>query len=260
MNRKLWRVGLVTLFALLLSGGIVALARGSAPQDVVVPYPSQSPAAPAMVAGTMYTPTTVITVTSTSDPDSGGSNTCYTTPGVGQTAYPLTCTLRRAIVEASSMDPISRPVLIKFNIPVADSGYTTDPAAYPDGVWRIVLDSTPGWDLPVVKGGGVIIDGDTQVAVGGRSDGPKIIIEGQDLQIGNVLSGVDDGNLVRGLALQGGGIHLGSHKNIIEDNSVFIPIAIGDRNRFRKSGKFQMLWLKMRNYRKTEHNRSLIGN
>lgn len=46
---------------------------------------------------------------------------------------------------------------------------------------------------------------------------------------------------------------------IIEDNSVFIPVAIGDRNRFRKSGKFQMLWLKLRNYRKTEHNRSLIG-
>jgi len=65
------------------------------------------------------------------------------------------------------MDGADRPILIKFNIPLTDAGYNSGL-----GVWKIEL----AGDLPYVKGGQVIIDGDTQGEIGGRTDGPRVII------------------------------------------------------------------------------------
>ena len=131
------------------------------------------------------TSVTTITVDSTADfASDGNSKTC---------ASATPCTLRRAINQAYSLTSNLRPVTIRFNIPTSDSGY--DPALE---TWKIQLDGTtlnPLRDL----NGSVIISGATQP--GGRSTGPKIIIDGQkNKNYGFVLR--NNGNVVRGVAMQ----------------------------------------------------------
>lgn len=164
---------------------------------------------------------TTITVTSTDDSDVSKSHTCYTTPGVGQTAFPDKCTLRRAIVEASSLPESARPVLINFNIPTSDPVYDTT-----QSIWKIVLNTAKpdGDELPAITGGQVIIDGTTQP--GGRTDGPSIFITANDietvaspslrLRLGEIAG--KDGYTVRGLGLQGFGISMVGSNNTIENN------------------------------------------
>lgn len=120
--------------------------------------------------GAVYTYTTVITVTSGTDPDDSPSKTCYTDP-YGPPGPPTSpFTLRRAIVEASALAESARPIQIRFNIPenVSDGWDNTL------GIWKIVLDTKDTVALGRLKDGQIIIDGSTQP--GGRSDGPKIII------------------------------------------------------------------------------------
>ncbi len=164
---------------------------------------------------------TTITVTSTDDSDVSKSHTCYTTPGVGQEAFPEQCTLRRAIVEASSLPDSARPVLINFDIPQSDPGYQSQAQ-----IWRIVLNTAApaGEELPPIGSGQVTIDGTTQA--GGRASGPNIFITANDLEtaaspslrlrLGETTS--DDGYTVRGLGLQGFGISMTGSNNTVEQN------------------------------------------
>lgn len=164
---------------------------------------------------------TTITVTSTDDSDVSKAHTCYTTPGVGQTAFPGECTLRRAIIEASSLPESDRPVLIDFDIPTTDDGYDAT-----QGIWRIVVNNTGATnaDLPPIEGGQVTIDGTTQT--GGRSEGPNIFITANYLEtvaspslrlrLGEIAG--DDGYTVRGLGLQGFGISMVGSDNLVEQN------------------------------------------
>lgn len=130
---------------------------------------------------------TVITVNSTADDyHDGKSKKC--------SAYPAEpCTLRRAINQAYSLTSGQRPVSIEFDIPTKDPGYNAGL-----GVWKIRLSGTTLYDLRELNGK-TTIDGSSQP--GGRSDGPKIIIDGR----GNKNNGFilrKDSNTVRGLAMQ----------------------------------------------------------
>jgi hypothetical protein len=213
MNRRMWQIILVLALALLVGGVTVAAAQGLArPGEAGSQAPhSGNQANDTVTAQTVYTYTTVITVTSTGDPDDSASSTCYT----GSWSDESPCTLRRALVEAGELSAGERPVLIKFNVPTTDTGYITTTAI--PGAWKI----EPIADLPSLKGSQVIIDGDTQGEIGGRTDGPKVIIRlypNDDLTLGYNLA--DSGNVVRGLALQEGGIYLYASDNVVEDNWV----------------------------------------
>jgi hypothetical protein len=104
-----------------------------------------------------------------------------------------------------------RPVTIAFDIPVSDAGYN---AAL--GVWKISLSGSSLYDLREVYGQ-TIIDGTTQP--GGRTTGPKIIVDG----LGNHNNGFilrQNDNVVRGLAMQNFDnthITISSDTNTIED-------------------------------------------
>ncbi len=148
---------------------------------------------------------TVITVTSSDDDYTDGkSKTCSDVP-VDQ------CTLRRAINQAYGVGAAARPVYIHFDIPTGDPGY--NPTL---GVWKIQLTGNTSYDLRELNGMAVL-DGSTQP--GGRSDGPKIILDGQgDKNHGLVLR--LDGNEVRGLAMQNfriSHITISSDDNLVED-------------------------------------------
>lgn len=167
---------------------------------------------------------TVITVTKTTDPSTSQSQTCYTTPGVGQTPFPNECTLRRAVVEARSLPAGSRPALIAFKIPLADPGY--DAATQ---TWKIQL--TPGSTLRRLEGGNITIDGHTQrTNVGGRTTGPTIVVTGTATT--SVFVWDHDDNIIRGLNLIGFGIVLNGSRNFVQGNwlglmpdgqSIFFP-------------------------------------
>ncbi|NOZ06070.1 MAG: hypothetical protein GXP41_06920 [Chloroflexi bacterium] len=146
-----------------------------------------------------------ITVNSTADDyHDGKSKKC--------SAYPTEpCTLRRAINQAYSLSSSNRPVTIQFDIPTTDSGYDSGL-----GVWKIRLTGSTLYDLRELYGK-TIIDGSTQP--GGRSNGPKIIIDGQ----GNKNNGFilrQGNNVVRGLAMQdfkNSHITISSDDNTIEN-------------------------------------------
>lgn len=167
---------------------------------------------------------TIITVTKTSDPNTSQSQTCYTTPGVGQTPFPNECTLRRAVVEARSLPAGSRPALISFKIPLADPGY--DAATQ---TWKIQL--TPNSVLRRFEGGDITIDGHTQrTNVGGRTTGPTIVVTGTATTA--VFVWDHDNNVIRGLNLIGFGIVLNGSHNFVQGNwlglmpdgqSIFFP-------------------------------------
>jgi hypothetical protein len=157
----------------------------------------------ALSAREAITATTWITVNSTMDDfNDGNSKTCLN-------ASP--CTLRRAINQAYPLTAPERPVAIVFDIPVTDTGYL--PAV---GAWKITLTGTTANALRELNGQ-TTLDGSTQP--GGRSDGPKIIVNGDDHKnYGLILR--NDQNEVRGLAMQSfleAHISISSSGNKIED-------------------------------------------
>ncbi|NJN66879.1 MAG: hypothetical protein HC884_09245 [Chloroflexaceae bacterium] len=177
--------------------------RTYTPPESALPIPTVQPRpVPGLPALTYHT---VITVTSTDDPNQSKSETCFT--GTASDRSP--CTLRRAINEVRTLKTITetKPLLIRFELPVTDTNYLEDL-----GVWKMTLDS----DEPLrVEGGQVTIDGRTQP--GERTDGldgPRIIITDSVEQF--TLDGGD--NLLVGLALQGVGLQVNGSNNFIEGN------------------------------------------
>jgi len=206
MIHKLWYAALVVLVALLLrASGAAGLEL--APQGLISPAASRHDDAPGsrvMVSAEAMSDTT-ITVTSTDDDYTDGkSKKCSDFPADQ-------CTLRRAINQAYTLSSGQRPVHIVFDIPTGDEGY--DPALQ---VWKITLTGTTAHDLRELYGK-TIVDGSTQP--GGRSDGPKIIVDGQGSKSKGLVLRQND-NEVRGLALQNfrnTHVTLSSDNNLVED-------------------------------------------
>jgi hypothetical protein len=122
---------------------------------------------------------------------------------------PFECTLRRAINEAYGAG--DRPVYINFDIPTSDPGYDSVL-----GVWKITLTGSTLYDLRELNGQ-TFLDGTTQP--GGRSDGPKIIVDGQGSKNNGLILRNND-NTVQGLAMQNflnSHITLSSDGNLIKD-------------------------------------------
>jgi hypothetical protein len=207
MNQKLWPIITISFLALLLFGAVIVSAQEPvrrAPVDVAT---GGAPQGRASAAPTDYT--TVITVTSGTDPDDSMSRTC--------TSYPP-CTLRRAIVEARLLDASELPVLISFDIPQDPAeGYDSDLQ-----IWEIdVYDTT---DLSAFRRltDQIIIDGNTQP--NGRTNGPKIVVIGpgtgqkDGLIVGDIAG--DDDIQIYGLAFQNFKTHMyvNTDNNVIEGN------------------------------------------
>lgn len=153
---------------------------------------------------------TTITVDKSSDLDSGIlSKTCTYTAGI-YVAATDGCTLRRAVLEAAARPQADRPIDIRFNLP--DNDPNKDLVV--SGTWTLPLDAALPplkTDSIVNKNGQVTIDGDTQP--GGRSDGPKIIINTNDFS----LQVESEDNIIRNLAFKGGGvIFLKEDGNLVE--------------------------------------------
>ncbi|HNT78022.1 MAG TPA: hypothetical protein PKH77_23660, partial [Anaerolineae bacterium] len=197
MFRKLVYTLSLTLAALLLLGAAIAWAGPTTPSPITHP-----PSAPAAA--------TIITVTTTADPDDDQQYVCYTA-GTGQTPR-SPCTLRQALEESHSLPPSAQPILIRFELPAAESH---------DGVggdyWVIQLAETGQLNALPDVGDQTTIDGSTQA--GGRSDGPKIILRGPE----NVPEGyalvLEEGSTVRGLAFQKFRMHiqLNGSDNTVEE-------------------------------------------
>lgn len=165
---------------------------------------------PAPAESATTTANTVITIDSSDDPDNSLSRTCTYSGGGTQPAPDGRCTLRRAIIEASARPQSDRPIQIVFDLANDDPNRDRDA----QGAWTIVLDSSfPSLKTPSItnRNGEVIIDGDTQP--GGRSDGPKILIDTKDYS----LLVDSENNEIRNLALiNGGAIFLQQDGNLVE--------------------------------------------
>jgi len=161
----------------------------------------------ASVASASYTYNTAITVTSGTDPDTSKSYTCYTL-GVPKTP----CTLRRAIVESRLVGASDRPVLIRFAIPQSPAeGYDSSL-----GVWKIQIAGSTNDDFRDLSAQ-TIIDGSTQP--GGRTTGPKIIVDGQGKHNYGFITRYD-GSEIRGLVMQNfktAHIQISSNDNLVEN-------------------------------------------
>ena len=185
---KLLTTILIVLCILSLSG-LAAAQAPEAPGRAAAPQWTASGGAGRgeILAREAITATTWITVTSTmDDPADGNSKKCSDVPADE-------CTLRRAINQANPLAAPERPVAIVFAIPLTDTGYL--PAL---GAWKITLGGTTAQALRDLNGQ-TILDGTTQP--GGRSDGPKIIVNGNGAKnYGLILR--NDGNEVRGIAMQ----------------------------------------------------------
>ncbi len=165
----------------------------------------------AVAPATPYQPAaTVITVDTSTDLDSGsGARTCTFTSGVFVAATDG-CTLRRALLEAAARPPGDRPIAIRFNLSNADPNKDLEVS----GTWTLPIDDT----LPPLKTasilnktGQVTIDGATQP--GGRTDGPKIIVDTNDFSL--QVESTD--NVIRNLSVKGGGaIFLKEDGNLVE--------------------------------------------
>ena len=151
--------------------------------------------------------TTVITVTSSADPDELNSRVCYTPRTAGQVVGD-SCTLRRAIIEANSVPASERPVLISFGLPITDTNHISS-----TGIWKIPL----RFNLPNIGAGGgrITIDGATQPD--GRSDGkPIVFIQNRSFQLG--VQPADSNIVIRNLGFQNATIIVSRDGNTIEDN------------------------------------------
>jgi hypothetical protein len=208
MNPKLVTIVLVTVVILTFLGVAAVMA-----QESISPpgFPTAGPDRYLLHASPSYTYTytTVITVTSGADPDDSKSKTCTANPP---------CTLRRAIVEARTLDASELPVLIRFDIP-------PDPAEGYDSnlqIWKIQVYNTTDTAVFRRLTGQIIIDGDTQP--NGRTSGPKIIIVGpgtgqkDGLIVGDIAG--DDEIHIYGLAFQNFKTHmyLNTNSNVVEGN------------------------------------------
>jgi hypothetical protein len=179
----------------------LALFTSFPPAVSAHPQRQETPAAPAA---------TIITVNTSADLDSGSlTKTCGYDTGVFNPAVDG-CTLRRAILEAAARPPGDRPIEIRFNLPANDPNKDLEVA----GTWTLPVDDT----LPPLKtasilnqNGAVTMDGATQP--GGRSTGPKIIIDTND----NSLQVESENNIIRNLSFKGGGvIFLKEDGNLVE--------------------------------------------
>ncbi len=195
----------------------------------------------------------MITVDTSADLDSGSlTKTCTYTQGIFVAAGDG-CTLRRAILEASARPQSDRPIAINFNLASNDSSANLEVA----GTWTLPIDD----DLPALKSQNILdlngqttLDGSTQP--GGRSDGPKIIIDTNDWSLevestNNIIRNVafkgggaiflkEDSNTVTNIwmglsddgqaivfrtpaqptRMAGGGIHISSNDNLVENNTI----------------------------------------
>lgn len=157
----------------------------------------------------------VTIVVDTSEDLNPGSNTqtCIYSQGALFVPAGDGCTLRRALRDAAGRPPGDRPIAITFNLAADDPNANLNVA----GTWTLLIDG--GFALPPLKTqsilditGNVTIDGATQP--GGRSTGPKIIIDTADRS----LEVESTGNVIRNLAFKGGGvIFLKQGDNIVEN-------------------------------------------
>jgi hypothetical protein len=139
------------------------------------------------------------------------SYTCSSPPADGL------CTLRRAIVEARTLSGSQLPVLIRFNIPITDTGYLSGVDA-----WKITVHSTTNTAVFRRLTEQITIDGRTQP--NGRTTGPKIILTGpgtgnkDGLIVGDIAG--DDDLCIYGLAFQNFRTHMyvNTNNNVIEEN------------------------------------------
>lgn len=165
-------------------------------------------------------PVTTITVESTEDDyTDGSSKTCLNTSP---------CTLRRAINQAYLAKSSERPVLIRFDIPTSDPGYINTPDV--PGAWKIQLTGSTSYALRDLNGS-ITIDGSTQP--GGRTMGPKIIIDGQNSKnTGFILR--YSGNEVRGLAMQ----NFRTHVSVSGDENTVASnwFGLSDDGRYLSAG------------------------
>jgi hypothetical protein len=207
MNRRFFVSSSVALIMLLSIFTVIAYAETPVPDRSVNPIVTTIERSP-IVAAPTYTYTTIITVTSGTDPDTSMSTTCSASP----------CTLRRAIVQARNLTAGQRPVLIRFNIP------TTETQSYSStlGIWHIYFAAPTDTTIVRRLNGKIIIDGSTQP--GGRASGPKIFLVGpaspakDGLVVGDVAG--NDYHVIRGLGFQDFGTHLflNTDNNLIENN------------------------------------------
>lgn len=227
LNRgRTWRRR--SLVAFLLS---LALVIAPAAGVSVHATPQNSPETPAA---------TTITVDTSGDLDSSSlTKTCSYTAGIYLAASDG-CTLRRALLEAAARPQADRPIAIRFNLSNSDPNKDLEVS----GTWTLPIDRT----LPVLKtdtilnkNGQVTIDGATQP--GGRTNGPKIIIDTNDFS----LQVESTNNIIRNLSIKGGGvIFLKEDNNLVErtwmgltDNGQSIHFRTpGDEKRMAGGGVF----------------------
>ena len=183
------RVGFYLIFLLLAVGMASVSSRVMAQHGRVAQVP-------------VPTPNTIITVDTTTDPESDSlRKTCtYDQGALFESATP--CSFRRAVLEAAARPQEDRPILIRFDIPDTEPGYdsTLD-------VWILsVEDSLPPLKTDTItnKNGQVYIDGSADLgdpAFGGRTDAPRIIIN-SDFS----LEVESENNVIQNLAWNGGGV------------------------------------------------------
>ncbi len=201
MDGKFWRSFLTLGIASILF--IAAIAGAQAlPAAAAAFHPQNS-------AHLIYTYTTLITVTSTADPDTSDSTTCATSP----------CTLRRAVIQARNLPLNQKPVLIAFNIPTSDSGYNSTLQ-----LWKIQFSGISSASNAALRylNGNIIIDGNTQT--GGRATGPKIILVGPGTGLEDGIkmgeSAGQNNNQIYNLGFQNFTTHLyiNTTSNTVENN------------------------------------------
>lgn len=183
---------IVASFALLLALSLFPMTNVQAAQSIQA-TPDET-AAPSAVT---------ITVDTSADLDSGSlTKTCSFTGGPFVAAGDG-CTLRRAILEASARPQSDRPITIVFNLASNDPNANLEV----NGTWTLPIDD----DLPALKtptildlNGQVTIDGASQP--GGRTVGPKIIVDTADGGNGWSLEVESENNVIRNLAFKGGGV------------------------------------------------------
>jgi hypothetical protein len=195
-------------YSLLLGGFLLILALATISPSLANPRAVRDGAkAPGLAQAT-----TIITVDTSADLDSGSTRTtCTYTSGAIFVSATDGCTLRRALLEAAARPPVDRPIEIRFNLANDDPNKDLEVS----GTWTLPIAAT----LPILKTqsildktGDVTIDGATQP--GGRSNGPAIIIATNDRS----LEIASTGNTLRNLAFKGGGvIFLNEDNNTVEN-------------------------------------------
>ena len=186
------------LVAFLLSLALVLAPAAGVPVQALAQESPETPAA------------TTISIDTSADLDSSSlTKTCGYTAGIYLAASDG-CTLRRALLEAAARPQSDRPIAIRFNLSNSDSNRDLEVS----GTWTLPVNRA----LPVLKtdtilnkSGQVTIDGSTQP--GGRTNGPKIIIDTNDFS----LLVESTNNTIRNLSIKGGGvIFLKEDNNLVE--------------------------------------------